>query len=103
MKSGSTIHTRLSRFGVCLLALTLFGILLSGCGGSYRSTYSSGSIQDQQMRTLLKQSGYEGGGTVVEVSDPITGSLIGTSEDQRVRVLLKQAGYEGGGTVVHGA
>jgi hypothetical protein len=116
MESEATHHARPSRLGIYLVALTLAGTLFAGgaCGdgstGSKASAvidtqsgYPSGSIEDQQIRAFLEQSGYEGGGTVVEVTDLITGYVIGTSEDQRIRSVLMQSGFGGGGTAVRPA
>ena len=106
-----------------VIAVVLCGTLLVGGAASFRflSTQSSedgphatagdsiidpvtgfptGSIDDRKIRSLLMQSGYEGGATVVRVLDPLTGQPSGSTEDQRVRALLAQAGYEGGGTVI---
>jgi hypothetical protein len=62
--------------------------------------FPSGSVDDRKIRSLLRQSGYEGGATVARVLDPLTGQPSGSTEDQRVRALLAKAGYEGGGTVI---
>jgi hypothetical protein len=120
--SGATIQARAWRFSMYVIALVSFGLLLvgahsfrnsgfngSGNGPSHFSArgattnritgYLSGGVQDQQIQSVLRQSGYEGGGTVVHIVDPITGLLLGTIDDQRVRALLTQVGYEGGGTV----
>jgi hypothetical protein len=122
----ATIQVRRSRYLIFLIALTLFGTLVLGGAGGYmfkslqssgvvpsRSTggtaavdiltgYPSGSGDDLRILALLKQSGYEGGGTVVQRIDPLTGYASGGGDDQRILALLKQSGYEGGGTVVRG-
>jgi hypothetical protein len=122
----ATIRVRRSQYSVFLIALALFGTLVLGGAGGYvfkslqgsgvvasRSTggtstvdiltgYTSGSGDDQRVLALLKQSGYEGGGTVVQRIDPLTGYASGGGDDQRILALLKQSGYEGGGTVVRG-
>lgn len=64
--------------------------------------YPSGSADDQRILATLKQSGYEGGATVVRAVDPITGYPSGSAEDQRILAMLTQTGYEGGATVVQG-
>ena len=126
MESTAAFRPRASRLLIYLVALTVFGILLSSGAAGYpptdwmpsaavltRSTngnsridpttgYPSGSVEDQQIRAFLKESGYEGGATVVQFVDSITGYPIGSSEDQLIRTLLKQSGYEGGGTVARG-
>ncbi len=121
----ATIQARRSQFSVFLIALALFGTLILGGAGGYlfkslqvsaivaprsiggNSTvdiltgYPSGSVDDQRILALLKQSGYEGGGTVLHPVDLLTGYPYGSVDDQRILALLKQSGYEGGGTVVH--
>jgi hypothetical protein len=65
--------------------------------------YPSGGTDDQRIVALLRQSGYEGGGTVVRPAvDPLTGYPSGSGDDVRILDMLKQSGYEGGGTVVQG-
>ena len=121
MESTATIRARTSRLCIYLVVLTLFCTMLvvsnrsassgasavvltrSSNGGSATDTFTgdpSGSRQDQQIRLLLEQSGYEGGGTAVHFVDPITGYLVGSIDDQPLRALLIRSGYEGGGTVV---
>jgi len=123
MEIRATIQTRASRFSMYVIAVVLCGTLLVGGAASFRflSTQSSedgphattgnsiidpvtgfpsGSVDDRKIRSLLMQSGYEGGATVVRILDPLTGQPSGSTEDQRVRALLAQAGYEGGGTVI---
>lgn len=62
--------------------------------------YQQGSADDKRILALLKQSGYEGGGTVVRAVDPLTGYPSGSADDQRILAFLQRSGYEGGGTVV---
>ncbi len=65
--------------------------------------FPSGSSDDQRTLAMLKQSGYEGGGTIVRPAvDPLTGYPFGSGDDQRILAMLKQSGYEGGGTLVQG-
>lgn len=65
--------------------------------------YPSRSPDDQRILAILKQSGYEGGGTTVPPAvDPLTGYPLGSGDDQRILAMLKLSGYEGGGTVVQG-
>ncbi len=72
----ATIPARRSQLSVFLIALALFGTLIMGAAGvpssiNGKSTvdaltgYPSGSVDDQRILAFLKQSGYEGGGTVV--------------------------------------
>ena len=62
--------------------------------------FPSGGVEDRLLRSLLIQSGYEGGATVARVVDPVTGQPSGSIEDERIRAVLTQAAYEGGGTVI---
>ena|SRR5579859_4028435 len=120
----ATIRARRSQVSVLVIALALFGTLILGGAGGYlfkslqvsavvagrpatgNSTvdvltgYPSSSVDDQRMLAFLKQSGYEGGGTVVHSIDPITDYPSGSVDDRRILELLKKSGYEGGGTVV---
>jgi hypothetical protein len=91
-----------------MIALVFLAFLLMSAKGAASSTtdpvtgYSSGSVEDQQLRTRLRQWGYEGGGTVADAFDPITGRRYRSLEEQQIRAFLTQSGYEGGGTVVRG-
>ena len=65
--------------------------------------YPLGNTDDQRILAMLKQSGYEGGGTIVRPAvDPLTGYPFGSGDDQRILAMLRQSRYEGGGTVVQG-
>jgi hypothetical protein len=65
--------------------------------------YALGSNDDQRILAILKQSGYEGGGTIASPAvDPLTGFPSGSSDDQRILAMLERSGYEGGGTVARG-
>ena len=127
MEVRTTIYARASRLSRFLIAVALLGILLVGVTQSFRlmglpgagpaSSHAttgipasdratgvpSGSVADQQLRSILMQSRYEGGATVARTVDRITGYSPGSVEDQRLRALLTHSGYEGGGTVIRGA
>jgi len=119
----ATIRAHRSQVSVFVIALALLGTLILGGAGGYlfkslqvsavvsvRSAvvhsidpltgYPSGSVDDQRVLAFLKQSGYEGGGTIVHSIDPITGYPSGSVDDQRILAFLKHSGYEGGGTVL---
>lgn len=120
----STIRANRSHVSVFVISLALFGTLILGGAGGYlfkslqvstvvavRSAggtsmadvltgYPPGSVDDQRILAFLKQSGYEGGGTIVHSIDPITGYPSGSVDDQRILAFLKHSGYEGGGTVL---
>ncbi len=120
----SLVEARRSQFSVFLIAFALLGALILGGAGGYvfkslqvvtssttsgavavdRITgYPSGSVDDQRILAFLKESGYEGGGTVVTPAvDRLTGYPSGSVVDQRILAFLKQSGYEGGGTVLQG-
>ena len=120
--SALLVEARRSQSSAFLIALALLGALILGGAGGYllkslqvvaSSTtsgiravngitgYPSGSIDDQRILAFLKQSGYEGGGSVVMPAvDRITGYVSGSVDDQRILAFLVQSGYEGGGTVV---
>jgi len=105
MEGRRRIQARVARFAIYMIALLLFGVVVMSVNGAASSTtdpvtgYPSGSIEDQQIRTRLRQSGYEGGGTVVDAFDPITGLRYRSPEEQSIRAFLEASGYEGGGTV----
>lgn len=103
--SRRPIQARVARFAVYMISLLLLGVRLMSANGDASSTtdpvtgYPSGSIEDQKIQTLLRQSGYEGGGSVVDAIDPITGRRHRSPEEQWIRTFLEASGYEGGGTV----
>src|SRR2546427_6936577 len=117
MEIRATIQTRASWFSMYVIAVLLCGALLVGGAGSFhflsmqssegpRATtensttdpvtgFPSGSAENRLMRSLLRQSGYEGGATVARLVCPPTGRPTGSDEDQNVRALLAPARYEG--------
>jgi hypothetical protein len=65
--------------------------------------YPLGSTDDRRILAILRQSGYEGGGTVASPAvDPLTGFPYGSNDDRRILATLERSGYEGGGTVARG-
>lgn len=87
-----------------LIALAFFGAMSLGRAAipsvDPLTGRVSGSVDDQRILTILKQSGYEGGATTVQRVDALTGYRSGSVADGRILAMLKQSGYEGGATVV---